>query len=1344
MKNLVPHFIVENFKNSVFKGNFEAVTMFVDISGFTKMTETLMESGEEGAEILSKILNKIFNPIVSAIYLRNGFISTFAGDAFTAIFQNKVSEAIFTSQKIQVIFNRQSLQKTKFGNFELSVKIGLSFGKVDWAILGKKQKTYFFKGKAIDFCAFAEHKAQKGEIVFDKNLPVKHEKIAFEKIDKNYSKLLSVSQKEEKLKKNKLSRLPKKVIEKFFPKEVIDFNKTGEFRNAASVFISFETENPDDFVSVVLENIKHFSGYFNKLDFGDKGGIIFCVFGAPTAFEKNIERTLDFVLSLKADLSKIPVKERFSITYGTVYAGIIGGKERCEYTIIGDVVNLSARFVMQANSGEILVSERIAKTLENNYEFEFLGDFNFKGKSQKLPVFSLKGKKEVLKKFFSGKLVGRKKELELAKQPFELLKKQISGGILYVYGEAGIGKSRFVSELKTQNQGLNWFYLPCDGILKKAFNPFLYFFVSFFEQSAENSNSENKANFEKNYDRILSFAGELKAELMRLKSVLAGFLGIFYANSLYEQLDSKLRYENTLYSFKEFFKALSLEKSIVLELQDIHWIDLDTVKALEIICKGTEKFPILIVATSRYNDDKTKPKLPLLIASTEIDLNVFSSDFIREFSEINLKGRISEPLLKTLEHKTQGNPFFIEQTLFYFRETKIISFENEVWELLKEESVIPSGINDLLLARIDRLPYKLREVVQTASVLGMEFNTKLLTTILNQRNIESYLKEGETQNIWSIFAEIKCIFSHALFRDAVYGMQLKERLRKLHKVVAETIERLFPEQKEFYFDVAFHYEKAEVSEKMIEFFEKAGDFAKETYKNKLAIEFYNKLLVKLEHSGNFEGLKIDVLLKKGDVLRLIGEWNEAEKIFGEVFLLAEKISDKKRTASSQFNLGLLYCGKNLYSKGMEFFQKSLLNSQKADDKKGIAISVGGIGIVHHNLGNYEKAMECYKEQLKISKEIGDKIGITKATGNIGLVHKNKCDYDKAIEVLTEAAVLSDELGDKKAVSTVLGNLGSVYFQRGDYEKTIYYFKKDLEISEKLGDKNDIAKAIGNLGACFWVQKNYEKSKECFEKDLSLSEELGDKNGIARAIGNLGAFYFVKKYDLEKAKKYFIKNLKISKEIGEKNSILHALTNLGTVFSEQGKCKKAMSIFLKSLQLSEEIGEKREIAIILRNIAEIYRQNKQFEKSLEFYEKAIAISKELKIYEKLIDCLNGKIEVLILLENYKQAKIVNDEALVIAKEFKENLFLVNFYQVKISFWISPSLENFEKLQKLIEICEEERQKAIVSFELWEMAKKIELAEKIIFYQKQTLQFYQKFNQQNPKNEFREKIQKLLET
>ncbi len=597
MQNLIPYFIYKQYRENNFEGEFSAIAMFMDISGFTPMTENLMKEGKEGAEVLSVILNNFFEPIVNIIYKKGGFISGFAGDAFTAIFPYKKNDYLFnycfSALSIQEIFKKNKIQKTHFGNFEVSAKIGLSYGKVNWGIVGhNKSKVYFFKGDAINDCAYAEHQCNPEEIVLDKrfyNIFSEDNKKLLEVSEKDkYFILKSVKIEEKKdnsiLYNDNLTIIPQ-IVSDFLPETIVYGNFMGEFRNVVSVFISFE-EIKEDFINMVREKVDYFGGYFSGLDFGDKGANILILFGTPISYENDIERALDFILLVKSDTMQ---NIKAGVTFGKVYTGIIGGKERCTYSALGDNVNLSARFMMKANWQEIWVSSEIVKRIENKYDIKDMGNLSFKGKSDKVKVFELLKKRQTIQEIFlEGEMIGRETEMmELKKLCSVLLdinkknreNKRKFGGIAYLYGEVGVGKSRLLRELikdlKIEFQILK---LQIDEILRKDMNPFIHFFKTYFKQADSNTNIKNKENFEEVWK---SFLNKLKLvdnnmlepiikELIRTKSILGALLDLAWDDSIYEKLDMQYRFEGIIFSIKEFFKAQSLLKPTIILIEDIH------------------------------------------------------------------------------------------------------------------------------------------------------------------------------------------------------------------------------------------------------------------------------------------------------------------------------------------------------------------------------------------------------------------------------------------------------------------------------------------------------------------------------------------------------------------------------------------------------------------------------------------------------------------------------------------------------------------------------------------------------------------------------------------------------
>ena len=254
------------------------------------------------------------------------------------------------AEDIHEIFLHYGIQVTPYGEFALQLKVGLSYGVVEWGIIGREEKTYFFRGEAVDGCAASEHYADKGDIIFDRqvgqllrrvprSLLAEMRQIELDRLADGYVRLKKFPETlAQQLTPPDLPPLPEMqeaVLRHFLPDALIHFTAQGEFRRVVAIFISFEGITTlaefNDWAFLLIENIKRFSGYFNHLDFGDKGGVVICGFGAPVAHEDMVDRALNFILSVKEALTGFDTLSgltfRAGITYGMAFTGIAGGQK---------------------------------------------------------------------------------------------------------------------------------------------------------------------------------------------------------------------------------------------------------------------------------------------------------------------------------------------------------------------------------------------------------------------------------------------------------------------------------------------------------------------------------------------------------------------------------------------------------------------------------------------------------------------------------------------------------------------------------------------------------------------------------------------------------------------------------------------------------------------------------------------------------------------------------------------------------------------------------------------------------------------------------------------------------
>jgi tetratricopeptide (TPR) repeat protein len=764
---------------------------------------------------------------------------------------------------------------------------------------------------------------------------------------------------------------------------------------------------------------------------------------------------------------------------------------------------------------------------------------------------------------------------------------------------------------------------------------------------------------------------------------MEGFLGIHdrSVDSLYNQLEPRLRHENTLHAFKEIFKLLSLSTPIAIEIEDLQWIDADSTKAFQFICRNIESFPIIFVISSRYYDDESKPKLPVENPSLEIDLQVLSDEGTIEFAESLLDGKLSDKLKGNLLGKTEGNPFFVEQTVFFYRESDIIYFDSAPghWEMKEDTKAIPDTINDLIIARIDRLSAKLKEAVQTASVFGQEFDINLLMEVLDkisqvweEGDYQYFLKEGEDIKVWAILSQIKGIFAHAIMRDAVYNMQLRSRLRTLHQIVAETLKNLFPEDKRTYADLAFHYEQAGMREQTKEYLEKAAFYAKENFKNHESAKYFGKICQMYEEDLGLEEKKfpesqlsakdksklekyIDLQVYHGTVLSVLGQLTKANENFRFALNIAEAINDETRAGKLYLNLGSnsLYFGK--FDQALSYFGKAKSIFVGNNDYENLAIVMGNIGLINLYQGNLGDAIENFQKELSLSQ---------------------KASF-KSQEVIA------------------VGHMGNAYDLMGYYDNAIKYFKKQLDMSREIKNKFLEASALGDIGVAYYYKGDYEKAISYYEKQLKLNREIGNNLELSNAIGNMGL-----------------------------------------VYSDRGEFDKALECYDQKLYLSKELADKKEMSIVFNNMAEVYAQKGNYEKAIVLLDKAINIGKELNHDYFLSNFIVSKAEVLFEFGNLDEAEKVCEKGYKLGKKVnrKDVIFRAKVLLLKIDFVLHEKTESVRIISKFLDEISDKEDRAVLNYELYNMTKEQN-------YRNEALSLYQNLYEKTPKHVYQKRIKEL---
>ncbi len=1340
MKNLLPGFISEMVSSRRCEGSFYAVIMHLDISGFTPMTEKLMEKGTEGAEILAKILNNVFDPLISTIHLFGGFVSGFAGDAFTVIFKDTgILNALSCSLRIREILGQIEIQNTRFGTYELSFKLSLSSGNVEWGILGDRHRVYYFRGETISNSIENQKFCEGSEIIIDDTL-VGEEEVKADLIrDKRY-RLISCRRIKPQVRR-RIDFIPEEIASLFFPEQLFQGGQTGEFRKVVTLFIYFDSSLMHDELDELIKNITgycdDFGGYFNRVEFGDKGGVMLIIFGAPVYYEGNIRRSVDFIKAVKLFAGN---RIKAGMTSGMAFTGFTGTDERCEYTALSDTVNQAARFMAKAPAGEIWFSRSIAKSIRNDYKSVYIGRLSFKGKSRPIPVYRLlEQSHDQGPAFYRNEMIGRQDELSLLKESAKPVYNGKFGGIIIIYGEAGIGKSRLLDEFVRKESAFAAF-MQSDNLLKTGFNPLKYFALNYFRQSGK----ADPEQFNSVYERMLKSLKKLKdaradnvlGELIRLKSVISAQLGLDINDPYYSSLDSRGRYENTVTAYNELLKALSLLKPLIICIEDIQYLDEGTQEVFRLLCRTGNDYPFLIAGTSRFDDDGGKPVLKVDKEIVQREIVIDRLNDREAESLINEHIKAEEPLKKLIISKAENNPFYLEQIIQYIKENRLMG------KSLKDIS-IPESIYSIIIARIDRLVTDLKQIVKVASVLGREFEIAILRKIIKGLGLlpqtvheQEKLEQLENKNIWMKLSLLKYIFKHALLQKTAYEMQLKSTLRKCHLYAARNIEEAYKGSENRYYEIAYHYYNAEEKSKAIEYYNKSAFYFTKRFENQKALECFDVLLQMCDESEklfeyNFHRITILELIGRTDqcidelrglikkaksmnnilyqlkfqnqlicLLHMKGDMDEAYDICRETIETAVEFGNKNELAISYGNMGKLYFRQNKYDEARQYFLYQLHSAEETGDMTGMSSASGNMGNAYVEQGNYEKAMEYYRASYETAEKSGNKRNSASALGSIGRVYSNTGNMDKALKYYLMKEEISKEIGDKGNLSTVNGNLGILYHVQGYMEEALERYEKAKALFIEIGDKLGLCLITGNIGVLYSDMGKFDEALASFEIQLKTAKEIANKKGIILSTANMGKT-LIEKGDFLNSLKYIEESRKIAQEIGDKPALCELSSYKAWLYRLKGNYKRSIALYNSTASIAKELGDYKAESLAYCNIASVYRMMNELESASGFIDRSLKLSKRVNVRYDSCFIFIEKARISFETGGYETALDFITEAEKIAEELGNKSFLFDSKILHARIHANKdkkiALDILKKLKKKYEGCLQEN--ALVNFEIY---------------------------------------------
>ncbi len=663
-------------------------------------------------------------------------------------------------------------------------------------------------------------------------------------------------------------------------------------------------------ISRIVGIVETFGGTVKDL----AGDGVLALFGAPVTHEDDAERALraslrivDEAAAYGSEVARAWGIEglaiRVGVATGQVVLATVGGGRRVEYAAFGDTVNTAARLQSLADPGRVLASASTRQAIEPLFEWGDWQSLTLKGKTEPVSACVVisarapgtpRGDARV-----QARLVGRDRELAAAKQIGDRVLEG-SGAILFLTGDAGIGKTRLVAELRSHLENAPaahgramWLEGRCVSYGEAMpYLPFRDMLRGWLGVAADEPELRVRVALRRRVERLF---GERVAEIYPyLGAVLALALERDAAGRLAELSPEALQFR-TFEVIREWLARLADDGPVIVALEDFHWADATSLRLADQLKALTENAAVLLLITARPERDHSSWSLKesatreLPHRATEIMLEALGGDSDRELLNA-LVGTDTMPdeLQRRILEQAEGNPFFLEELIRSLVDAGALVRDGDGWRFDHAvEVAVPATVENVILARIDRLDPRCHDVLLSAAVLGRQFSLSWLEGVaradgdmpstLQQLQRLDLLREGRR------WPQPEYRFKHVLIQEAAYGTILAGERTRLHRRAAEWLEERYRDNSdEVAALLAHHWLACADEDKATAYLARAGDKARLEYALDEAVGHYRALLPLLERRGRERDVAL-VLFKLALALHMSLRFAEANSVYQQAF-----------------------------------------------------------------------------------------------------------------------------------------------------------------------------------------------------------------------------------------------------------------------------------------------------------------------------------------------------------------------------------------------------------------------------------------------------------------------------
>ena len=989
----------------------------------------------------------------------------------------------------------------------------------------------------------------------------------------------------------------------------------------------------DPVIERMMDAVHRYEGTVNQV----MGDGIMALFGAPLAHEDHAVRACyaalqmqDAVRQYAENVSRaggVLVQIRVGIHSGEVVVRSVGSDLRMDYTAVGKTTHVAARMEQLAPPGAVYVTASVLRLVEGQVIARAVGPTPVKGLSGLVGIWEIMGPGPASARFEAGgsfgltPFVGRDEPLQQLSSGLALAERS-EGQIIAVVGEAGVGKSRLFREFllrhvtsastvlrgRSVSYGKASPYLPIVELLKRGF------------QIGETDTSAAITT------RVREALATLDGALVPYVPALLAVLGVRSDDRQWEQLDPPQRREAVLEALRHLLLRLALDRPVVLVVEDLHWIDDGTQEVLDTLVSALPTARILLLVNYRpeYQHAWTGKSF-----YTQVRLDPLPADVSAGLLDTLLGSDVTlGDLKRALVERTQGNPFFLEESVRHLAETDVLAGEPGAYRVERHEVRIevPVTVQGVLAARIDRLLPDDKRLLQAASVVGKDVPLRALEAIAEIQGSELRRALGRLQRAELLLKvrtdpESLYTFRHALTHEVTYGTLLGDRKRALHRTVLDAMERLYVTRLTEHVEaLANHALRGEVWEKAVDYLRGASDkaytrgaLAESGSCAEQALDISKRLAPNPENIRR----RIDATLNLWTPLVASGQFQRLIPSMGEAETLAQELGDGTRLSRVWVRLSAIRLLEARYTEELDYARQALESSAATQDAEIRLAAMVQLGLANHSLGNYATAIAHFQKivegpEAELAKRRFGSHLAPYVTATAWLAWG--CAVVGKFELSLSYAALCIETAESsapvaQAAARIFSALAFAY--RGDFGQARGQAEKAVQLCEIHGVLTYLSAAYAVWGWVLSWSSSPSEGLPYLERAVNIHEATGLKLYLPRMYRFWADALFLAG-DRDAARHKAQHALDLAKEFGERGEKAQTLVLLADIAAAGVDENVAGTFYGEARQLAEELGMRPFVAHCHYGIGKLHHRTGHARRALEHLTAAGAMYREMEM------------------------------------------------------------------------------------------------------------------------------------